>query len=157
MDRQSFANECSLYVEAWHFQDFWMDQLAQQGIFLGNFQSKQFNMRRENLLGMELKQDKNFAQTGNLAFETGAVCQGKMLDSGVMKEDLNWLYAVGDYRELFVFGKNYLRRLYGHYLTHGAKSPFISREVNNGDTHFFLIPGAKARMIAEKIFNAKGA
>jgi hypothetical protein len=57
-------------LEGIEFQDFIAEQLHLQGVVLQNFSSKKYQLRRENLLGLEIKFDKKYEKTGNLYIET---------------------------------------------------------------------------------------
>ena len=52
------------------YQDFICMELHRRGIVLQNIQSKKFNLKKENLLGMEIKFDRRLKDTGNVYIET---------------------------------------------------------------------------------------
>ena len=124
------------------YEDFLSVQLAREGIILGNMSSRKYQLKRENLLGMEIKFDDAMCRTKNLYIETH---ESDRKTGGIYRDDENWLYAVGDYDELFIFGKKTLRRL-------EQSSPnWLKRPNKTIGNRGFLLPKMYARQIAEKV------
>lgn len=98
------------------YQDFVAERLYHEGIVLVNLQSRSSQLKiGENLLGLEIKLDKQFEMTGNLYIEVAEKSHPNRVDyvqSGIYRADNTWLYAVGNYRELFLFSKRTLKNEY---------------------------------------------
>ena len=94
------------------YQDFICMKLHARGIILQNIQSKKYQLKRENLLGMEIKFDDRFAETGNLYIEThekSDPARPNYVPSGINRDDESWLYGMGNYNEFFIFSKRFLK------------------------------------------------
>jgi hypothetical protein len=132
------------------YEDWLQKQLATRGIFLGNITSQKYQQEDgENLLGMEIKFDGLVAETGRVYVETAEKAMprpGSYAPSGIYRNDSTWLYAVGNYDILFIFGKRTLRRLCEKnpdWLYHPPKDKATSQG--------FCIPEKQAMEIAEKV------
>jgi len=68
----------------------------------------------ESTLGLEVKLDENFRETGNLFVETeerpGRSYEWK--PAGIYSECRPWLYAIGDFFTLFLFATSTLRNMH---------------------------------------------
>ena len=132
---------------AQEYQDFLCEQLHEKGIVLQNMTSQKYQHRKENMLGMEIKFDDMIKKTGRMYIETDEKAHPDnpyYVPSGIYREDNSWLYAIGDYKELFVFGKKMLRRLDKHN-PDWLYRPLKSKPTSRG----FCIPKDKAIEIAE--------
>ena len=132
--------------EAFRFQDFIMEKLHREGIVLQNIQSKKYQLKKENLLGMEIKYDMKYATTGNLYIEVSEKSDPKnekYIPSGIFRNDDNWLFGIGDYEIFYLFSKKVLQRIFI-----GGSMKEIETPTSKG----FLMPKSNAEKIAEKIF-----
>lgn len=96
------------------YQDFVCLHLHSLGIVLQNMQSQKYQLKKENLLGLEIKFDDRFQKTGNLYIEISEKADPInkcFVPSGIYRDDGNWLYGIGDRREFFIFGKSFLRQI----------------------------------------------
>lgn len=101
--------------EAAEFEDFVCIQLAYKGIVIQNLKGHKGQIQRgENLNGIEIKNDKIFTRTRNIYIETHEKSNPNnplYVLSGIYRNDNSWLYLIGDYSDLFIFGKKALKRL----------------------------------------------
>lgn len=97
------------------YQDFVAHELCKRGMPIVSYGSRKFQYDYgENMLGAEIKYDKKFRETGNLYIETAEKSHpsnSRYVPSGVMREDNSWLFMIGDYRDLYIFPTNFLRKL----------------------------------------------
>ena len=104
--------------EGQEFEDFVQDALAARGIFLGNYTSQKYQIEKgENMLGMEIKRDGRFRDTGNFYIETAEKThkdKPNWTPSGIMRDDNSWLFCIGDEKGFCVFDKKLIRRLIEH-------------------------------------------
>ena len=104
---------------------------------------EQYNIG-ENALGMEIKNDQKFRETGNLYIEVKEKSHPEnynYVDSGIYRTDNSWLYCIGDYNTFYIFGKNHLQQL------HKSKK---YREVKTPTSIGFLLPLTDADNECEK-------
>jgi len=99
------------------YQDFIMEKLLENlGIPISNFSSKKYQFSKgENLQGIEIKYDDKYKKTGNIYIEVAEKSNPnnkEYIPSGIMRNDNSWLYAIGDYSILFIFGKQILKLQY---------------------------------------------
>ena len=100
--------------EAWKYQDFITEQLLKIGISVNAYQSVYYQLEHgESASGIEIKNDKQMAKTGNvyIEFRQTTLRGSQNKDSGINQKDDSWLYVIGDFNKFFVFGKNQLRSL----------------------------------------------
>jgi hypothetical protein len=101
------------------FQDHAMKLFYRIGIPLMTFASfKNQVATGENLNGIEIKLDRHFRETGNLYIETAerSSSDGEYWHkSGIWRDDNSWLYAIGDYKTLYLFSIKHLRALEKEY------------------------------------------
>jgi len=99
--------------EGQEFEDFVQDALAKRGIFLGNYTSQKYQLEKgENMLGMEIKRDGRFRETGNFYMETAEKSSKDIVGwtpSGIMRDDNSWLFCIGDEKGFCVFAKKDIR------------------------------------------------
>lgn len=135
--------------DAHDFQDFVCIELGKKGIVIQNISGKKHQESvGENLLGMEIKFDKIFERTGNFYIEVAEKAHPSRRDyvpSGIYRTDNSWLFAVGNYSVLYIFGKARLRTI-------DAKNPdWIIRPPETPTSRGFLIPLRYAKQAAEKV------
>jgi hypothetical protein len=97
------------------FQDHVTRLLYAQGVVLVGYGSRAFQLQHgENILGAEIKRDDKFRSTGNLYIETAEKAhpdRPSFTPSGIMRDDNQWLFVIGDERDLWIFGTKTLRLL----------------------------------------------
>lgn len=114
---QSKAQFEADYQQGVEYQDFLAVELAKRGLILNNLQSRKAQKTQgENLLGLEIKYDRKFRDTGNLFFETHFNSAQGWQESGILLRQ-SWLYGMGDYRTLWLFSTRLLREL-----IHGSRA-----------------------------------
>ena len=135
------------------YQDFVARQLLRDGIALVNYQSYRAQLEwGENSLGMEIKFDDLLQRTGNVYIETAEKSHPSnpdFVDSGIYRADNSWLYAVGNFRELFVFSKRTLKK--AHAWTRQDGAPRFERRTTKTSVAF-LLPRPDAVELAERLF-----
>jgi hypothetical protein len=129
------------------FQDYLAWRLCTEGIPLVNFQSRHAQLARgENALGVEIKFDDKFEQTGNLWIEVAEKTDAKnvaWIPSGICRDDHCWLYAIGNYREVFIFSIKRLQEIARHYPV---------RENDRHTSQGFLLPRRDAAELSDRAF-----
>lgn len=104
------------------FQDFVVEKLINElGISISIFQSKKYQFTKgESLQGVEIKYDarstgdctyKECKATNNVAIEVAEKSNKNNFNwirSGIYRLDNSWLYIVGNYQNIWVFGKKHL-------------------------------------------------
>jgi hypothetical protein len=97
------------------YQDVVTRELYQRGIVVVGYSSRRFqNSEGENMLGAEIKHDKQFRDTGNLYIETAEKAhpdRPSYTPSGIHRKDNSWLFVIGDEQTLYIFSTKYLRKL----------------------------------------------
>lgn len=134
------------------YQDYICMRLHAEGLVLQNIQSKRYQRKRENLLGLEIKFDRRFRDTGRLYIETHEKAhpsRPRYVDSGIYRDDDCWLFGIGDHRDFYVFSRKFLRRLDGH-------GPAWLVRVQTPTSRGFLLPIDKAVELAERHFIFEG-
>jgi hypothetical protein len=118
------------------FQDFVIEKLIKElGIAISIFQSKKYQFNKgESLQGVEIKYDarstgdctyKECKKTGNVGIEVAEKTNKdnvNWVNSGIYRLDNSWLYIVGNYDCIWVFGKKHLilmhqKNIYKEYAT----------------------------------------
>jgi hypothetical protein len=134
--------------ESCQYQDFVADKLYEHGIILINYTSKEYQQKKgENKLGLEIKHDKKFRTTGNFWIELkekSNPVNASYVDSGIYRSDNTWIYAIGDYNTVYLFGKKMLSYL---------SSKYELRENNTKTSVGYLLPVADADKYCEKKIN----
>lgn len=128
------------------YQDFIAIQLYKRGIVIQNILSRKLQLRKENLMGLEIKLDEEFHKTRRLYIEIAEKAHpdnSRYVPSGVLRDDRNWLFGIGNYEEFFIFGKKQLRRLYDE------KPPWLFWPRPTRTSKAFCIPEKQAREHAE--------
>ena len=99
-----------------HFQDFVVEELYKIGLPIISYSSKEFQtLIGENKAGIEIKNDTNYTKTNNLYIEIAEKSNANnpvYIPSGIYRNDNTWLYLIGDYKKIFVFGKSLLLQLH---------------------------------------------
>ena len=93
------------------FQDHVTDVLYEQGMVVVTYVSKARGLKAENKLGVEIKRDAKFRETGNLFIEVAEKSHPSnplFVSSGIYRKDNSWLYAIGDEQTLWIFSKKIL-------------------------------------------------
>lgn len=105
--------------DALMFQDFVTDRFYERGLVVVTYASKEYQHKvGENKIGIEIKYDHRFRETGNLFIETAEKSHPSLehySPSGIYREDNSWLYAIGDKGLLFLFAKRRLQEIEHHY------------------------------------------
>lgn len=120
------------------FQDFIMERLHLLGTSLNTYASKKGQYGSgENMLGMEIKHDREMASTGNLYIEYAEKAkprEGPYVPSGICRSDNSWLFGIGDRLLFFIFAISTLRRAYDR------RDELGFRKVRKPTSLAFLIP-----------------
>lgn len=94
------------------FQDFVFDVLYAMGIPLISYSSKKYqSFIGENKAGFEIKYDRRFQETGNLAielYEKSNKNNNKWVNSGILRHDNTIFYLIGNYEIIYIFAKKHL-------------------------------------------------
>lgn len=99
------------------FQDFITDLLIKEiGISLSSYSSKKFqNKVGENKQGFEIKFDNRMIDTSNIYIEVKEKAHpdnDNYVHSGIYRNDNTWLYLIGNYDTVYIFGKSLLKLMY---------------------------------------------
>ena len=116
------------------YQDFVMEFLYHQGLPLITYSSEKYQIEKgENKLGVEIKFDDKFKETGNLFIEVEERRNEnkKYVNSGIFRDDNTWLYVIGNYEWAFIFFKIQLQ---------GLKNKYKIIEIGKKTSKGFLIP-----------------
>lgn len=99
------------------YQDFVSDKLRVEGFNIGVYSSRKYQLQHgESAIGIEIKFDNRFSETGNLYIETHEKSDARMQNyvlSGINREDKTWGYLIGNYNEAFLLNKKQLREICG--------------------------------------------
>lgn len=126
------------------FQDFIMERMHSIGVILQPYCSQQGQLKGENLLGMEIKNDEKMSTSGNLYIEVAEKARpraGDYVESGIFRSDNTWLYGIGDRILFYVFAKSSLRCAWA------KREQLTLRCVETPTSKGFLLP----RVLADKI------
>jgi hypothetical protein len=128
------------------FQDFVTDVLFNElFIPLSTYQSRKYQLKGENKQGFEIKFDDRYKETGNIYIEVSEKSNANnpnYIDSGIFRQDNTWLYIIGNYEVLFIFGKKILK------LLHDSDR---YRKVQTATSNGFLIPDNDAKKYCLKM------
>lgn len=128
------------------FEDFCHDVLWSHGIAVGIYKSraKQWTVG-ESRLGAEIKFDNKQDKYGNVFIETrerrttdGA---SRWRDAGIYDDSKPWLYVVGNFHRIFIFGVRTLQRMH-------KSGQFLEKKTETSEG--FVVPLERARDTAEK-------
>lgn len=103
--------------EGLEYQDFITELLIKEiGISLSTFSSKNYqNKIGENRQGFEIKFDNKMLDTGNIYIEVKEKSNPNnqnYVNSGIYRNDNTWLYLIGNYQTVYIFGKSHLKLMY---------------------------------------------
>ena len=119
----------------------------EQGIDIGLYYGKdeQYN-KGESKLGIEIKNDKESLNTGNLYIEYKERISenGKWIESGILKDDNTIYWAIGTYENLFFIKKSILKNKMDD---KNIKHVFAKRGTSRG----FIIPIHDVKIISDPI------
>ena len=107
---------------------------------LVNFQSKDWQFKiGENAQGFEIKYDQHFSNTKNFWIEVQqrVTLDQSYYDAGIYQKDNAWMYCIGDYSVLYLFGKHFLQLLH-------QSSRFEIIENKLKTSRGFLLPRSEA-------------
>lgn len=131
-----------------HYQDFVVEELYNIGLPIISYASKEYqNMIGENKCGFEIKFDSKWQETGNLYIETAEKSNPnnfKFIPSGIYRNDNTWLYIIGDYIKIFIFGKKHLILMH-------KKRYYNNKEISTSQG--FLLPIDEADKYALRVIN----
>lgn len=87
--------------------------LTEFRIELTFYEDRESQFTGENEQGIEIKFDDRFSETGNLyiEYEERSRVEYNFSPSGIDKKDNSWLWAIGDYEVVYIFGKSQLLKL----------------------------------------------
>lgn len=139
--------------EATEYEDFVFDLLREHGLTVTRYVSQKWQRKGECSGGIEVKYDRRFVETTNLYIETAEKARpraGSYAPSGIYREDNSWLYVIGDYETVFIFGKQLLR------LVDGLIPENSARRVQTETSQGFLLTPDEQRRYAEKVIEAGG-
>lgn len=110
------------------FQDFISVLLLKEiGISLSGMSSKKYQTSvGENLQGIEIKFDNKFKLTNNVYIEVKEKSDPNnavYVDSGIYRKDNTWIYIIGDYNTVFIFGKEHLKLMHKSNKYHQVTTP----------------------------------
>lgn len=97
------------------FQDYMTVQLKRKGINLNNFCSAKYQQKfGENMAHIEIKHDKGIKEFGNVYIELKAINKdgSSLVNGGLLYDDKDKYYLVGDETECFIFKKDELKEVY---------------------------------------------
>lgn len=141
------------------FQDFATVQLLGCGIIVNQFSSSKYqNECGESLSGIEIKYDGMFRKTGNFYIEYQEKSNKNnpnYVDSGILRNDNTWLWAIGDYLDIYIVPKESLKRLYSWTCAHSSAAlksgiRFAEKETSRG--MLVPVPILVEKYVAKHIF-----
>jgi len=119
------------------YQDFVADQLYNIGLVVVPYMSTEYQKHKgESRNGIEIKFDDRIKDTGNVYIETQEKAKStnkEYFPSGIYRNDNTWLYVIGNYDLILIFGKRNLQILF-----EGGKYQEI--EIARGTSKGFLLP-----------------
>lgn len=139
-------------IEAWPFQDFVQGRLREYDWPIGNYQTRAAQLEHgENDFGLEIKHDKQFAETSNFYIETAEKSDlggADWVPSGIYSPSDPMLYGLGNYDEFWVFSTYQLRRMV---LWHEArKLPLVFTNKRGTSRGFLLTPDWADRCLVRR-------
>ncbi len=131
------------------FQDYVAEILYSFGLPLFNYASKKYQFEHgENKLGVEIKFDKKFKETGNLYIEIAEKSKPEIKNytqSGIYRNDNTWLYVQGNREIFFIFSKKLLKQLF-------EADKYKELEIGMKTSKGFLMPRVDAEKYSAKIW-----
>jgi len=119
------------------FEDHVCRELYRAGIPLQVFRSRDGQkLWGESTLGLEVKLDENFRDTGNLFIETEErpTTSHEWKEAGIYSVPPPWLYCIGDFFTLYLFATSFLR------IAHERSRQFRRVENKTETGRGFLLP-----------------
>jgi hypothetical protein len=129
------------------FQDFIVERLYEIGISVVMYTSEKKQLLGENKLGIEFKHDKMMEKTGNVYIEYAEKSDpdnANFVDSGILRKDNTWLWAIANDKVIYIVSKRVLRRIY-------EEKPSFATFTGNKTSRGFLLKVGFIESIAEKI------
>jgi hypothetical protein len=128
------------------YQDFVVDVLLKTiGLAVVQYSSQFYQQTvGESRTGVEIKHDELYAKTGHFWIEVAEKAvprPGPYAPSGIDRGDNTWLYVIGNYDTIFIFGKVSLRALW-------ASGRYPVLENHTKTSQGFRLPDAVARKVA---------
>ncbi len=115
----------NLYEDGLKFQDFCIPIFLQIGMPLMIYGSKEMQLKGENMNGIELKLDRKIKDRLLIEYQEKSKANNEFwVDSGILKKDNSYLYAVGNEGQIWLLPRKVLVRLFNLY-SHG--SPVYTR------------------------------
>lgn len=135
------------------YQDFVCDHLYNVGIIVVPYTSVEYQKRKgESRNGIEIKFDDKMA-SGNIYIETQEKSKSsnkEYVPSGIYRNDNSWLYVIGNYELILIFGKRNLQILF-------ESGRYQEIEISRGTSKGFLLPIAFAKeRVAIKYIEPQG-
>lgn len=128
------------------YQDFVKHEMYKYGVPIVFNDSCEYQYNEgENILGIEIKNDTIFSKTRNLYIEVAEKTKASnenYVASGIYRYDNSWLYLIGDYTTIFIFGVTHLRLM---------EKTKMYQEKKIDTSIGFLLPEGDARKYALKI------
>ena len=154
LDDLGFGNLNKYYKEKLDqglmYQDFVVEKLYDHGLPIISYSSKKYQiMIGENKAGLEIKNDDKFRNTGNFYIEIAEKSNPQKphyVMSGIYRNDNTWLYLIGDYQDIYIFGKKHLIQMH---------QTGLYRKVEIPTSKGFLLPLSDAEKYAVKIINCE--
>lgn len=119
------------------YQDFVVDQLYNIGIVVVPYMSTEYQKRKgESRNGIEIKFDDLIKTKGNVYIETqekSKATNKAYFPSGIYRNDNTWLYVIGNYELILIFGKKTLQILF-------ESGRYTEIEIQRGTSKGFLLP-----------------
>jgi hypothetical protein len=130
------------------FQDFVTSLLFESGIAVIQYSSRRYQFERgENSGGIEIKFDEKFELTRNLYIEYAEKSRPTNLQfvpSGIYRLDNSWMYAIGNYKTVYLFVTRHLRWLHQRQRFEEKQTP---------TSQGFLLPEITAKKYAARILS----
>jgi hypothetical protein len=128
------------------FEDFVSSLFFEMGIAFVRYSSRRYQFEHgENSAGIEIKFDDRLKETGNLYIEVAEKSHpgnAHFIASGIYRMDNGWLYAIGNYKVVYVFLTRHLRWMY-------ERGQLTKKETSTSQG--FLLPERLARKYAARV------
>ena len=138
--------------EGTEFQNFIENCFKKQGVDLGIYYDNQ-QLNGENELGIEIKADNRFKETGNLYIEYAERMNSrqKWTKSGILKDDNTKFWLIGNPEEFFIVKKSELVKLFN--IIKNTPNKWINKcklvkEIDHGTSKGFIVKKDKMDEIA---------
>jgi len=146
--------------EGKEYQDFAAIELLKVGISINLLTSEKYQKSHgESLAGIEIKHDRQIEKYGNIFFETHEKTKAEnqfFVESGILRKDNTWIYAIGDYKVLYLLPKKRLQQLYRNQHERKTIESYQEKDIKNGTAKGFVLSADWVeRTIAEKVLRFK--